>query len=67
MDALPLNSLYAECLQSLLKKGFDEDKINELKQAFCPKKFARTIVGMFWLDMVIFAKSNTDYDKNWRD
>jgi hypothetical protein len=67
MNTLPLSSLYADCFESLTKKGFDENKIQELKEAFCHKKFAKTIIGMFWLDMVIFAKSNANYDKNWRD
>lgn len=60
-----MNSLYAECIESLRKKEFDENKILDLKNTFSHIKFAKTIVGMFWLDMVIFAKSSTEYSKDW--
>lgn len=61
-----LSSLYAECINSLMKKGFDENKVIELKEAFSHKKFAKTIVGLYWFDMVVFAKNSTLYEKSWR-
>jgi len=66
ISSVPMSSLYSECLESLAKKGFDDSKIAELKAAFCHKKFAKTIIGMYWLDMVSFAKSSVNYDKDWR-
>lgn len=61
-----INSLYAESLKSLRQKGFDENKLKILRQTFNHIKFAKFIVGMYWFDMVVFAKNNTQYSKDWQ-
>lgn len=61
------NSFYQDCLESLARKDFTGQKIEEIKHAFNHIKFMKMISGMFWLDMVIFAKNNLEYTKDWRD
>ena len=61
------NGFYQECLDSLARKGFCDKKLEEIRQAFNHIKFMKMITGMFWLDMVIFAKNNLEYAKDWQE